>query len=267
LEGRRRRQVGEDHVEVVQPRELDHGRPVELAVVGSEPDLARLLDDGARDLDLAVVEVAQRAVGFDAADADQADVDLELAHEVHRGFAHDALVGAAHQAAGDDHLAVGVGAHQRGDMQVVGDHAQAAVMLQLARHRLDGGADVHDQRATVGHPPGHGARDARLGVGLHGLALAVGDVLGGRTGLPHAAMEAREQAGLGQALHVAPHGLQRDAEALGQGLDGLGAVGAHFVEQLGVAGVEVHRASAVVGGKVHPNITEFFLAFVRVNTE
>jgi hypothetical protein len=84
-EGRGRRLVGEQHVDLVQPAQFHHRRAVELAVVGGQPDLARVLDDGARHLHLAVVEVAQRAVGFDARDADQADVDLELADEVHRG--------------------------------------------------------------------------------------------------------------------------------------------------------------------------------------
>jgi hypothetical protein len=46
--------------------QLHHRRAVELAVVGGQPHLARLLDDGARHLHLAVVEVAQRAVGLDA---------------------------------------------------------------------------------------------------------------------------------------------------------------------------------------------------------
>ena len=40
---------------------------------------------------------------------------------------------------------------------------------------------------------------------------------------------------------VAAHRLQGDAEAFGQGLDGLWAVGTHFVEQFGVSGVQVHR--------------------------
>src|SRR5438105_15449869 len=74
-ERRRRRRVGEQHVDLVEARELDHRRPVELAVVGRDPDLARVLDDRTGDLDLAVVEVAQRAVGLYARDADQADVD------------------------------------------------------------------------------------------------------------------------------------------------------------------------------------------------
>ena len=50
-----------------------------------------------------------------------------------------------------------------------------------------------------------------------GLALAVGGVLGGRTRQPHAAMKARQHAGFGQPLHVAPHRLQAYAEPVGEG--------------------------------------------------
>ena len=68
----------------------------------------------------------------------------------------------------------------------------------VAQQRLgDGlgrGADVQDQRAVVRHLRGHGARDARLALGVERLALVVGDVLHGGAGHAHAAMKAGEQA-------------------------------------------------------------------------
>src|SRR6218665_665253 len=85
-----RRGVGEQAVDLAERGQLHHGRAVELAVVGGQPDLARVLDDGLRHLHLAVVEVAQRAVGLDARDADERDVHLELADEGHRRLAHHA---------------------------------------------------------------------------------------------------------------------------------------------------------------------------------
>src|SRR5450755_782257 len=48
--------VGEEHIDLVEPRQLHHRRAVELAVVGRDPHLTRVLDDRARDLDLAVVK-------------------------------------------------------------------------------------------------------------------------------------------------------------------------------------------------------------------
>ena len=80
----------------------------------------------------------------------------------------------------------------------------------------------------------------RWGKSYELLALPVGDVLGGRHRQAHAAVEARQQPGLGQQLHVAAHRLQRHAEALGQRLDRHHAAGADLVEQFGLAGVRSH---------------------------
>src|SRR3546814_2111962 len=60
-------------------RQLDHGLALEFAAVGGQPDLARLFDDAARHAHFAEVVVAQGTVGLDAGNADQADIDLELA--------------------------------------------------------------------------------------------------------------------------------------------------------------------------------------------
>jgi hypothetical protein len=141
-----------------------------------------MLDDRPGDFHLAVVEVAQAAVVLDPRDADQADVDLELADEVDRRLADDAPVARADDAAGDDHLAVGVVGEDRRDVEVVGDHAQAPVAQQLLRDRLGRRADVDDERTARRHRRGDGAGDPALGLAVQVLALPVGDVLGGRTG-------------------------------------------------------------------------------------
>src|SRR5256885_15344340 len=83
------------------------GLAVELAVVGGQPDLARLGNDGLGHLDFAHVEVAQAAIGLDGRDADQGDVHLELADEVHGRLAHDAPVARAHHAARSEERRVG----------------------------------------------------------------------------------------------------------------------------------------------------------------
>ncbi len=122
----RRRQVGEQAVDLVEACQLDHCRPIELAVIGGQPYLPRLRQNGLRHFHLAVIEITQTAVGLDRRDADQRDVDLELPDEIDRGFADDASIAATHHAAGNDHLAIGVVAENRRDIQVVGDDAQAA---------------------------------------------------------------------------------------------------------------------------------------------
>ena len=147
----------------------------------------------------------------------------------------------AHHAAGDDQLAVGVVGQDRGDVQVVGDHAQAVVLQQFARDRLGGGADVDDQRTAVRHRRAPLRSRCALGVFVEPLALAVGDVLGGRARHAHAAVEARQQPGVGEQPDVAPHRLQRDAEVLGQRLDAdAAAVGAPASSSRTLAGMKVH---------------------------
>ncbi|GAO25299.1 hypothetical protein ALISP_5119 [Alicycliphilus sp. B1] len=53
-------------------------------------------------------------------------------------------------------------------------------------------------------------------------------------------MKARHQALLGQALHVAAHGLQRHAQGLGEMLHAGAAVLADMGQQLELAGIVVH---------------------------
>jgi hypothetical protein len=60
-------------------------------------------------------------------------------------------------------------------------------------------------------------------------------------------VEAGEQAGLGELLHIAPHRLQRHAELLGQRLDRQRPPCADFLDQQGLAGVGCHAAAASMG--------------------
>ena len=107
----------------------------------------------------------------------------------------------------------GLSRQDRRDVQVVGDHAQPLVVQQLVGDRLGGGADVDDQRAAVRHrPPRRRGRCAALPSAFRCWRCAVGDVLGRRARHAHAAVKARQQAGVGQQLDVAAHRLQRHAE-------------------------------------------------------
>jgi hypothetical protein len=114
------------------------------------------------------------------------------------------------------------------------------VVQQRFGDGLGGGADVEDQRAVVGHFGRHGARNARLAVGVERFALRVCNVLDGRAGHAHAAVKASHQALFGQALHVAPHGLQCDAQGFGELFDGDGLALPYFIEQQELAGIGVH---------------------------
>ncbi|CPO93443.1 Uncharacterised protein [Bordetella pertussis] len=244
--------------------QLDHGLALEFAAIGGQPDLARLFDDGARHAHLAKVVVAQGAVGLDAGYADQADVDLELADEVQRGLADDAAVARTHHAAGYDDFAIRVVGQDVGHVQVVGDDAQAAMAQQGARDGLGGRADVDQQRTAVGHRAGHRLGDAALALGVQPLALAVGDVLDGRRLDPHAAMKARQHAGFGKQVDVAPHGLQGDVEMARQRFDGGRALGANQFDQGALSGIEGHvRIIKQQNRKIMTRCKIVFLSLVR----
>ena len=108
-------------------------------------------------------------------------------------------------------------------LQVVGDHAQAAVMHQRARDGLGGGADVEHQRTVVRAPAAATARAMRaLPSALSAWRWRWAMFSMVELGAPHAAVEARQQAGVRQPLDVAPHRLQGHAELVGQFFDGRG---------------------------------------------
>ena len=104
LQARRRRRIGHEIVELRDVADAHRGGPFELHAVGNQDRLARAVHDRLGDLDLAVVEVEQRAVLVDRRGADDGVIDLELADEIDRGLADDAAVGVPHDAARDDDL-------------------------------------------------------------------------------------------------------------------------------------------------------------------
>ncbi|MNT98760.1 hypothetical protein D3C72_2414160 [compost metagenome] len=66
--------------------------------------MAGIGDDRLGHLDLAIVEIEKRPVLVDRRDADDGEIDLELADEIDRCFADDTTVGSAHHTAGNHHL-------------------------------------------------------------------------------------------------------------------------------------------------------------------
>src|SRR3546814_4159380 len=108
--------------------EAHHGVAAELGMIGGEEHPARVLDDRLGGAHLAVVEVEQRAVVVDARDAVDAEVDLELLDGVDAGLADDAAVAAAHDAAGDDPLAVRLSAQDLGTIEVICEYPEAIIV-------------------------------------------------------------------------------------------------------------------------------------------
>ena len=131
----------------------------------------------------------------------------------------------------------GLSRQDRRDVQVVGDHAQALV---AAAARCAIASVVVPMLMISEQPFGTAARhrpgDAPLAPCVQLLALPVGDVLGGRARHAHAAVEARQQAGVGQQLarRAAPSAAsRRSCSASASTVDR--AARAHFVEQQGLA--------------------------------
>ncbi|MNL39168.1 hypothetical protein D3C87_1614300 [compost metagenome] len=66
--------------------------------------MASVGHDRLGNLDLAKVEIQQSAVFIDRRNADDGEIDLELADKIHCGLTDDAAIGTAHDAASDHHL-------------------------------------------------------------------------------------------------------------------------------------------------------------------
>jgi hypothetical protein len=124
-----------------------------------------------------------------------------------------------------------------GDVFDYADRERAIARL----NEVDDDVAMREVGASLDVLVSHGARDGRLARRMQPHALLVRDVLGGGAGHAHAAVEAREHAVLRQALHVAPHRLQGDAQLFGQLFHRGRTAFAHDVEQLELPGVVVHE--------------------------
>ena len=145
-----RRGVGDQGVELREMAEPHHGAAAELGVVGSQEDLGASSRRWPGRRGLAVIEIEQAAVEIYAADADNAEVHLELVDGVDRRLADDALIATPHQAAGDDHLELGIPAHDTGNIEIIGDHAEPGMVQQGLCDSLGRGADVDEERGVIG---------------------------------------------------------------------------------------------------------------------
>ena len=79
-------------------------RPAELAGIGHEIGLTAVRQDRLAGRDLLFVEVEQRAVGIDAGNAEDADIDLVAGEEALGLRAQDVAVAMAQAASGDGDL-------------------------------------------------------------------------------------------------------------------------------------------------------------------
>ena len=85
--------VGDPGLDLADVGDAHRRRAFELRTVGDEDGVAGILQNGLGDLDLAIVEIEERPVGFDRGCADDGVVDLELADEITRRRADDGAIG------------------------------------------------------------------------------------------------------------------------------------------------------------------------------
>src|SRR5215469_14812375 len=216
-------------------------------MVRDEEDLARIRHDAFRGSDLAVIEIQQRTIAVDTADADDAEVDLELAEEVDDRLADHATVPAADDAAGDDDLELDILAENTGDLQVVGDDSEASMAQQRLRHLLCRRADVDEERGIVGNVLGCELRDLPLGLQSLHLPGLIGGVFYAR-GQTRTTVVALQKLPVAELIDIAPDGLRRHREMIGQRLDRHEAPLMDEVEDLLLTGVLGHGRAATAPG-------------------
>ena len=96
----------------------------ELGDVGYEHDRSAIGRDGLPCLDFVDVKIEQRAVQFDAADAEDPVIGTEAREEVCGGFADDVPIQSPERAARNRDFHVGIVCERRGDIQAVSDHPE-----------------------------------------------------------------------------------------------------------------------------------------------
>src|SRR5262245_34236919 len=223
VEARGRRRVGDEVVELRDMADAHRRRALVFHAVGHQDRPARAVHDGLGNLDLAVVEVEQRAVLVDGRGADDRIVDLELADEVDRRLADNAPVRMPHDAARDDHLDLVVSLQYIDNIYVIRDRQQPLLAAQGHRHLLGGGTDVDQDRRVVGDQRCSPHADPALLFGGETAPRLVADV-GNPGGEDSAAMIALQHPTLAQIVEVLANGLGGDAEAVGQGRDAAAAL-------------------------------------------
>ncbi|AJQ85842.1 hypothetical protein ADT27_01520 [Xanthomonas oryzae] len=144
----------------------------------------------------------------------------------------------------------GVGAEHHRHVEVVGDHAQPAVLQQRTRDFFVGGAEVDEQRGIVGNEACDTRGDMLLFAGLQRFQCGVGQIFhaGGHA---DAAMIAAQHAGIAQQGQIVPDRLRCHLKAGGQAFHIGKALLPHRCHQLFLARVQCRRRDSPVVSRRH----------------
>ena len=121
--------VGKEGVNLTDVAEPDHCTTLEFALVRNQKDLSGVFDNGLSDPNLMIVKVEQGSIRVDAGNADDAEINLELADKIDGCFAGNAAITRSDSAACYNDFKTGIAAQDHCNIEVVGDNPQAGMIL------------------------------------------------------------------------------------------------------------------------------------------
>src|ERR1700728_2111095 len=144
-QSRGRQAVGDESVNLGYVADPNGCRPIELRLITDKEHAPRIVDNGARDADLAWIIIEEGPIFLESGCADDRDVDFELPDELDRRAADDCAIGAAHQPAGGDHLDGRMSVKRHRHVEVVGDDKKILMVLKRVGYFLGRRADVDEE--------------------------------------------------------------------------------------------------------------------------
>src|SRR5271166_4582035 len=210
--------VGDPSLNLADVGDANGRRPLELRTVGDQDGVAGILQDGLSHLDLSIVEIEERSVGFDRRGADDGMIHLELAYEFARRGADDGSVRASHRAAGDNHFNARALIEKHRHVYVVGDDEEVFVARETLGDLLGRRADVDEQGAAVGNEGGGRKTNSPLLRRGYETTRFIGDIFDAR-GNNRAAMHARQKVAVAEVVQIFPDRLGGNFISPGEVLD------------------------------------------------
>ncbi len=195
--------------------DANRGGPLKFRLVADQKHTSGIVDDGARNIDLARIVVEQRSIVVESGSPDDRHIDLELSDQVDRRTADDRPVGASHRTAGHDDFDGWMAIKRHGDIEVVGDDEKVLVVCQRGGDFFGGRPNIDKQRAFVRNKRRSRNADFTFLRGRDEAPRLVRQVLNGR-GDNGSAVGPRQDATVAKVVEITPYRLRGDLEARGE---------------------------------------------------
>ena len=138
--------VGDEDVDFREMRDAHWRRPGKLAAVGDQNDFTRVLNDRARYLHFANIEVQEGAGLVDRRSADHREINAELFDLLDRDSPDNTAVALSHRAAGEEDFDGAASVQLACDVKVVGDDQEAGMSRKSFRNLFRRCANVDEKR-------------------------------------------------------------------------------------------------------------------------